>query len=431
MKINKLSIKSKIAFWYIGLMISLAIIFLTTIIYISENLVRANAYKNLKSSVISAFDEIEVYDGELTIDNDFIIFNNNVHLSVYDDETGFIYGDIPLDFKYDSKKNFSGYGIIHIRGIAPATEVENVIETIVFISLIVLPFFLLFSAISGYFITKKAFKPIEKIREAAEKINEGNDLTQRINIGEGNDEIYTLANTFDTMFDRLQSSFEREAQFTSDVSHELRTPVSIIISECEYGLENLTSIENAKHTIFSVLDETKKMSKLISQLLTLSRMDRGNQKLNLDKINMSEMAHLVADSQLYNADSKNIKIHPEIEEDIFIIGDEMMIMRIFVNLISNAINYGRENGNIWIKLTQDKNFATCKIIDDGIGIEKENIPKIWGRFYQVESSRTTENLGLGLSIVKWIIEAHKGDIYVESEIGKGSSFIFKLKKERK
>ena len=234
MKMNKLSIKSKITFWYIGLMISLIVIFLITIIYISENLVRADAYKNLKSSVISAFDEIEVYDGELTIDNDFIIFNNNVHLSVYDDETGFIYGDIPLDFEYDetfsdkndvriikhknkkwyifdSKKNFSGYGIIHIRGIAPATEVENVIETIVLISLIVLPFFLVFSAISGYFITKKAFKPIEKIREAAEKINEGNDLTQRINIGEGNDEIYTLANTFDTMFDRLQNSFEREA----------------------------------------------------------------------------------------------------------------------------------------------------------------------------------------------------------------------------
>ena len=203
MKINKLSIKSKIAFWYIGLMISLAIIFLTTIIYISENLIRANAYKNLKNSVVSAFDEIEVYDGELTIDNDFIIFNNNVHLSVYNDETGFIYGDIPLDFEYDetfsdkndvriikhknkkwyifdSKKNFSGYGIIHIRGIAPATEVENVIETIVFISLIVLPFFLLFSAISGYFITKKAFKPIEKIREAAEKINEGKDVLLEI-----------------------------------------------------------------------------------------------------------------------------------------------------------------------------------------------------------------------------------------------------------
>ena len=82
-------------------MISLAIIFLTTIIYISENLIRANAYKNLKNSVVSAFDEIEVYDGELTIDNDFIIFNNNVHLSVYNDETGFIYGDIPLDFEYD------------------------------------------------------------------------------------------------------------------------------------------------------------------------------------------------------------------------------------------------------------------------------------------------------------------------------------------
>ena len=175
-----------------------------------------------------------------------------------------------------------------------------------------------------------------------------------------------------------------------------------------------------------------KPEELISLIKKLKETTRTHTfLLNFDKINISEMAHLIADSQQHNADNKNIKIHSEIEEDIFIVGDETMIMRIFVNLISNAVNYGCENGNIWIKLSQDKNFAICKIIDDGIGIEKENIPKIWGRFYQVESSRTTENIGLGLSMVKWIIEAHNGEIYVESEIGKGSSFVFKLKKEGK
>ena len=127
-----------------------------------------------------------------------------------------------------------------------------------------------------------------------------------------------------------------------------------------------------------MLDETKKMSKLISQLLTLSRMDRGNQKLNFDKINISEMAHLIADSQQHNADSKNIKIHSEIEEDIFIVGDETMIMRIFVNLISNAVNYGCENGNIWIKLSQDKNFAIFNITATAKIYTQANTPTLRG-----------------------------------------------------
>ena len=451
---NKISIKLKIMLWYMGLMTGLVILFLLIIFYMSEKIIHSYEYGYLKTTVESSFEEIYVKNGEIIVDNDMETKINTIQISVYNKNLGFVYGNNPLNFEYDdtfsdkkiiktvkhqhekwyvyeSKKNYEGYGEIWIRGVMSAVGASQAIETVISISLIIFPFFLIFAGIIGYIITRNAFIPIKKIRSAAEKINEGNDLSQRINLGEGNDEIYTLANTFDTMFDRLQSSFEREAQFTSDVSHELRTPVSIIISECEYGLENLTSIENARNTISSVLDETKKMSKLISQLLTLSRMDRGNQKLNFDKINISEMAHLIADSQQHNADSKNIKIHSEIEEDIFIVGDETMIMRIFVNLISNAVNYGYENGNIWIKLSQDKNFAICKIIDDGIGIEKENIPKIWGRFYQVESSRTTENIGLGLSMVKWIIEAHNGEIYVESEIGKGSSFVFKLKKEGK
>ena len=109
-----------------------------------------------------------------------------------------------------------------------------------------IPFFLIFAGIIGYIITKNAFIPIEKIRSAAEKINEGDDLSQRINLGKGNDEIYTLANTFDTMFDRLQNSFEREVQFNSDVSHELRTPISVIMAQSEYGKDNVSTVSESK-----------------------------------------------------------------------------------------------------------------------------------------------------------------------------------------
>ena len=444
---SKLSIKSKITFWYIGLMIALIITFLGLIFYISENIIRNAVYKNLKNTVTGTFQEIDFYENELDIDSDLITLNNNVHISIYD-ENGFIYGDYPLLMKYDlhltdgeiktvknnkkkwyiyqAKKTYGEYGDIKVRGVILASESENALETIFYISLIIFPFFLIFTAINGYIIANNSFKPIEKIRSIAEKINEGNDLSRRINLGKGNDELSTLANTFDTMFDRLQSSFENEARFTSDVSHELRTPVSVIISQCEYGIENSQSLEEAKDTLKIVLQESKKVSRLISQLLTLARIDRGHQKLNIEVLNISELAEIVIDSQKSSADKKNIAINENITPNIHIKGDEIMIMRLFINLISNAITYGKENGNILVEVFKNNNKIIGKISDNGIGISEENIEKIWKRFFQADPSRTGENAGLGLSMVKWIVEAHKGTISVESELGKGSIFTFEL-----
>ena len=261
---------------------------------------------------------------------------------------------------------------------------------------------------------------------AAEKINEGNNLSQRINIGKGNDEIHTLAETFDTMFDRLQTSFEREVQFTSDVSHELRTPISIIVSQSEHGLDHINSKEKVEKSFKVILQESKKMSQLISQLLTLSRIDRGHQKLNIEFVNISELAEVVIENQKMEADKKNIKIITEIEKDIHVEGDELMLMRLFINLISNAISYNKENGYVKIELIKTGNKLIGKIYDNGIGISKENINKIWIRFFQVDSSRTTDSSGLGLAMVKWIVEAHNGTISVVSQLEKGTLFTFEI-----
>ena len=314
-----------------------------------------------------------------------------------------------------------------IRGVIPSSLAEKAIETIISISLIILPFFLLFAGISGYIITKNGFKPIEKIRLTAENINAGNDLSRRINLGQQRkDEIHTLANTFDTMFNRLQTSFENEVQFTSDVSHELRTPISVIISQSEYGLNHTESKEKMENSLKSVLKESIKMSQMISQLLMLSKMDKGHQKLNIEKVNLSELLDIIIDTQQIAADNKNIKINSVISPDIVIPADEILIMRLFINLITNAVNYGKENGYINIELFKFKDKIISKISDNGIGIAQENINKIWTRFYQVDSSRSSDSSGLGLSMVKWIVEAHKGSISVKSELNKGTSFTVEL-----
>ena len=323
-----------------------------------------------------------------------------------------------------------------IRGITPFSSLEKNIELIILIFIVIFPFLIFVSVLSGKFITKKSFSPIEQIVKTVNKISKGDDLSQRINLQNGEREIYDLAETFDQMFNRLQEAFDREAQFTSDVAHELRTPLSAIRMQSEYSLKYLNLNEESKDILKNILERSKKMSSLISELLMLARMDKKNQKLNIKNENLNEIIQLVIEVESNYAKEKNIKIIYDAKNDIFADVDKDMLTRVFINLISNAITYGNENGTIKITLNKIENESEntdvqkskikCQIIDDGIGISSEHINKIWNRFYQVESSRSTDNSGLGLSIVKWIIEEHKGTIMVESELGKGTIFTFYL-----
>ena len=320
------------------------------------------------------------------------------------------------------KNKLDNYGKVWIRGVMPNIGQSSAIETVIQISIIILPFFLILSAIGGYVITRNAFRPIEQIRRIAEKINEGNDLSQRINLKKGDDELHILANTFDVMFDRLQTSFENEVQFTSDVSHELRTPITVILTQAEYGKGYINSIEEAKKSFGIIEKEGQKMSKLVSQLLTLARMERGKQKLKLEHIDLSELIEMTIETQISSANTKNIKFITKIAPAIYANIDEMMIIRVFTNLISNAICYGKRDGTITIELFSENDKIISKISDDGIGIPKNELDKIWLRFYQVDPSKSGDNSGLGLSMVKKIIELHNGEIFVESKFGLGTTF---------
>lgn len=452
---RNLSIKWSITMWYMFLMTGLVAIFLSIILYLSNNIIRQNVYDYLKNGVQNSFSQIESdEEGNIIIDNKLDTILGVVEISIYNKDKEFVYGNSSIDFEYDDNfdlikkfntlkynhdkwyiyedvKNYPNYGNIWVRGIIKATLLDNIIQFIILRLTIGLPIFLLFSGITGFLIIRNSLKPINFIKNTALKIHAGNDLTKRINLGEGKNEVYTLANTFDGMFDKLQNSFDSEVQFTSDVSHELRTPISVIKSQAEYGKTNIVSINEAKDIFNIIYDESQKMSNLVSQLLTLARMDKGYHKLNLENINLTELIEIVAESQKFNAEQKSITITYDLEENIFADVDEHMIMRVFINLISNAISYGKENGfiHITLQLSEDKKFILIEIKDNGIGISKENINKIWDRFFQVESSRTGDNSGLGLPMVRGIVEAHNGEITVESKLDIGSTFKIKLPKK--
>lgn len=205
-------------------------------------------------------------------------------------------------------------------------------------------------------------------------------------------------------------------------------PVSVILSQCEYAMEQENGPETTE-ALQSIHNQTERMSKMIGQLLLLSRSDQGFVKLNLEEVLISELVEVIAEDAREKAVKKNIRIFTDIEEDIVIIGDETMLVRFFVNLISNAICYGKQDG--WVKITLHKEGqqVTGSVEDNGIGIAQEEQEKVWRRFYQVDSSRTSNedgNLGLGLSMVSWIAKAHGGNIKLESRLGEGSIFRFSL-----
>ena len=433
---NNSSIKLKIGLWYMGIMILLVFSSLAIVFYISENIIHSSVRTYLKDVVIHRIDYLTIKNGEIIIDSNFDTMIQNVEIAIYDKDFKFLYGNSPNGFEMDNRKSkddkimiirsnnqkwyvynktieLGDYGKVWIRGVMPNIGQSSAIETVIQISFVILPFFLILSAIGGYIITKNAFTPIEKIRKIAEKINEGNDLSQRINLGKGDDELHTLANTFDVMFDRLQTSFENEIQFTSDVSHELRTPITVILTQAEYGKDSISSVEDAQKSFGIIEKEGQKMSKLVSQLLTLARMERGRQKLNIENINLSELLEMIIETQTLSANTKNIKFVTKIMPEIYANIDEMMIMR---------VSYGKQNGTVTVELFLQENRIVSKISDDGIGISEDKLDKIWLRFYQVDPSKNGDNSGLGLSMVKKIIELHKGEIFVESELGKGTTF---------
>lgn len=441
-----LSIKMRVTLWYALLMLVLVVTVLGLVSVVSDYVVTSGTKDALIAVVEDNMDEVEYDDGELEIDDDFAQLKNGVSSIVYTKDGEIVTGSTPTGFEtdlpleettvrtvkangrtyyiYDREITFKKHDSLWIRGIVMVDNNAGLVGTAMKSAFIVLPFLLIVAVFGGYLIAKKAFAPFDTISGAANAINEGSDLSGRIQIGNGDDEIHRLADTFNRMFARLETSFEHERQFTSDVSHELRTPVSVITAQCEYTLEYGESKEDYQEAILTVQRQTQRMSALISQMLEYTRLERGTQTIHREKTDISELVQLLCEERIITRE-KNITLETEIEPQITGEIDVMLFDRMLTNLLNNAFQYGRENGKIQVLLCARAGMAMLSVSDDGIGIAQEDIPKIWNRFYQSDASRTANtagSTGLGLSMVQQIAKMHGGTACVESENGKGSIF---------
>ena len=312
-----------------------------------------------------------------------------------------------------------------IRGVESLNSTMLLGRSAIVIMLVLIPLILLLTALGGYYITKKAFNPVNNIVKTANDISAQKDISKRIEIAPDSkeDELHHLSVTLNKMLDKIENLIKQEKQFTSDASHELRTPISVILAQGEYLLD-IAKDEKEKELAQTIVDKSKQVSKLVSRLLLLARIDQNRQKFNKEKVDLGVIIDVAVDSMKELAAQKNILLFSNVPEGTIVDADESLLLSAITNLISNGIKYGNESGHVSVSASKFGDRTEIVVADNGIGISGEHIDKIWTRFYRVDDVRNDEygSNGLGLAMVKSIIELHGGEITVKSALGQGTEF---------
>jgi len=287
---------------------------------------------------------------------------------------------------------------------------------------------LLIAFTGGMWLADRAMRPVKTITRTAQSIEES-DLSRRINL-RGRDELAELANTFDNMLSRLQVAFERQKRFVADASHELRTPLTITNLEINQALSKNRSSAEYKRALQTIHLENERMTRMVTDLMTLARMDSGQAILQFEKLDLSDVALEAVERMTTLAEQQNVTLETTELPELLINGDRQYLIQMISNLIENAIKYSGSGQTVRVETSFGENgFALLRVTDTGSGIPAEHLPHLFDRFYRVDQARTQvddssapSGSGLGLSIVSWIVEAHHGKINVESKVNEGTTF---------
>ena len=439
MKRKRLSIKTRVTLWYTTLLAVLVGLVVAAVLVMSDSMEEMQAKKILEDAVNHAADLL-MYDGEdVTFLEPVDTYEDGIYLLFYDENYQFLDGSWPRKFPngidaanrafqavgqgnttyyvYDHLLEFEAGGV-WLRGIYEATGAQFILDSVVRVILIALPTLVVLAALGGWLITRNAFQVVDELRQQADSISGGQDLSRRIPVNGERDELYRLAGTLNRMFDRLEDSFQAEQQFISDVSHELRTPTAVILAECQYAL----GAEQAEQTaaLEVIQRQGKRMSRMTEEMLTLSRMERGQTQLAREETDLTELVEVICEDQ-QELLPEHLTLRWELEPVTAEVHQDMMI-RLVINLLNNAVRYAKSE--ILVTLTCPNDTVTLTVADDGVGIEPEHQKRIFQRFYQVDGARARKSggLGLGLAMCDQIIRQHGGRISVESTPGKGSRF---------
>jgi signal transduction histidine kinase len=328
-----------------------------------------------------------------------------------------------VKFRVYSRPVTEGAEVEYIVQVAGPASLITLASTNLFWALfILLPITVILAGVPGVVLVRLTLKPVDEMIKALKQTTAEN-LKLKIHLPDTKDEIKRLADTFNEMIDRLDRSFSSQQSFIQDISAELKSPLETLKKEFESGSGRALSSDEYAAMLRKGLEELSRFERVIEELETLAKFDNNRMALEIRKVNLSKLIERALDNIRQDALKKDIGVSSVLKDPIIIDGDEKQLMRLFSGLLDNAVKYTNRKGAVTIAARKNHRSAVITVSDTGIGIEDNELPYIFDRFYQVKKSRVSSgSFGLGLSIVKSVAEVHKGTIAVESKPGKGSVF---------
>jgi len=290
------------------------------------------------------------------------------------------------------------------------------------------PLVLLFASLGGYFLARKSLAPIALMNAQTQRIKAEN-LSSRLDVTNPRDELGQLATTINALLARLDATFTEQQRFIADASHELRTPLAVLRGETEVALEQNRGAEDYRESLALIKDEAERLTRIVENLFILARQPVDQHSIMKEPLRLNEVVSECVRSAQVLATQRGLRLHLDgATSEVNFTGDDEMLKRMLLNLLDNAVKYTAPGGDVGVALSTQNGSARIVVTDSGIGIPAADQPRIFDRFYRVDKarSRALGGAGLGLSIAKWIVEAHGGTIAVQSIPTQGSEFIVDL-----
>jgi heavy metal sensor kinase len=286
----------------------------------------------------------------------------------------------------------------------------------------VLPWLILAGSLLGWFVAGSTLRPVKEFSKTAEAIT-GQNLSLRLPLRGSGDELDVLTVTFNRMMERLERSFEMTKRFSTDVSHELRTPLTAIRGQLEVALFTAKTQEQYREAIITALEDVERLGHTIRAMLLLSQAESGQLTLQQAPLDLCSVVEDLVEQYQIPAEDAELRLECETAVPAMVDADRIQMERLVSNLLSNALKYTPKGGHIQARVRGEEGHVILEVQDTGAGIPPEYLPHIFDRFYRVPgSSKEKQGLGLGLSFVAWIVQAHRGTITVDSRMGEGTTF---------
>ncbi len=277
-------------------------------------------------------------------------------------------------------------------------------------------------------LARRIVKPIVHMSHAAVTVTNGN-LAVRVPMPQGEDELTELVQKFNQLVANLERQEELRKRLTSDIAHELRTPLNTLLAQTEGMIDGVW--EATPEHLESTRSEVLRLIRLVNDLDQVIQTEAGGMHTSKELLNVSDVAKEVIDAMSASFQRKEITLTHQLQESAWVLGDKQRLAQVFSNILTNSLKHTQPDGQVFILVASEPSTVIVKIMDNGIGIPSEDLPHVFERFYRGDRSRNRERggSGLGLTIVKGILEAHQGDIKIESEVGKGTTVVIRIPSE--